>query len=184
MSRCTRVSRTRRDWQQYYATNSISRKRKHSFSRRDYCNSRSLLSISPTCTFWGYIAFRTLWLKPKVIRHILSICPLCLCIWILVNQFRTWSDYISNITFKISRNLGILSRITYVLHVPQHIRRNVYYTMIHPYMYIPYYYIVWPITTLLSYLNYTPYTIVLIALYLDPLADCLLTRCKNRQIFL
>src|SRR6218665_188939 len=50
---------------------------------------------------------------------------------ILVYQFLTWSDHASNITAKISRNLGILSRITYLL--PQHIRRNLYYTMIHPY---------------------------------------------------
>src|SRR6218665_3153644 len=51
---------------------------------------------------------------------------------ILVDQFLTWSDHISNITSKISRNLGILSRITYLL--PQHIRKNLYYTMIHTYM--------------------------------------------------
>ena len=58
---------------------------------------------------------------------------------ILVDQFLTWSDHISNITSKISRNLGILSRITYLL--PQHIRKNLYYTMIHPY--ISYCNIVW-----------------------------------------
>src|SRR6218665_2732150 len=33
---------------------------------------------------------------------------------ILVDQCLTWSDHISNIISKISRNLGILSRITYL----------------------------------------------------------------------
>src|SRR6218665_173810 len=87
---------------------------------------------------------------------------------ILVDQFLTWSDHISNITSKISRNLGILSRITYLL--PQHIRKNLYYTMIHPYIY-PIAILSGPLTTLLSYSNYTPYKIVLFAWYLDPLAD-------------
>src|SRR6218665_2603534 len=60
---------------------------------------------------------------------------------ILVDQFLTWSDHISNITSKMSRNVGIVSSrpITYLL--PQHIRKNLYYTMIHPY--ISYCNIVW-----------------------------------------
>src|SRR6218665_183595 len=58
---------------------------------------------------------------------------------ILVDLFLTWSDHISNITSKISRNLGILSCKTYLL--PLHIRRNLYCTMIHPY--ISYCNIVW-----------------------------------------
>src|SRR6218665_2483020 len=60
---------------------------------------------------------------------------------ILVDQFLTWYDHISNITSKVSRNLGILSRITYLL--PQHIRKNLYYTMIHPYIHVSYCNIVW-----------------------------------------
>src|SRR6218665_1694783 len=41
-----------------------------------------------------------------------------------------------------------------------------------------------PLTTPLSYLNYTPYEIVLFAWYLDPLADFRQTRCIKRPIFL
>src|SRR6218665_569846 len=98
---------------------------------------------------------------------------------ILVDQFLIWSNHISNIASKISRNLGILSRTTYLL--PQHIRKNSYYTMIHPY---PIATLSEPLTTLLSYLNYTPYKIVLFAWYLEPLPDFRQTKCIKRPIFL
>src|SRR5688572_5355178 len=50
---------------------------------------------------------------------------------VCLDECLTWTEHINIIAGKISRNLGILARISYL--IPIHIRRNLYYTLINPY---------------------------------------------------
>lgn len=58
---------------------------------------------------------------------------------VYVDQHLSWKDPIFNISIKISKNLGILTRISRIL--PSQTRITLYYTLIHPY--ITYCNIVW-----------------------------------------
>src|SRR6218665_1861620 len=49
-----------------------------------------------------------------------------------VDQFLTWKTIISSVSSKVAKNIGILSRLSYLL--PVHIRTSLYYTMVHPYL--------------------------------------------------
>ena len=49
-----------------------------------------------------------------------------------LDQHLTWNIHISQIASKISKNVGILSRIAYIL--PTRLRLNLYYSLIHPYL--------------------------------------------------
>ena len=51
---------------------------------------------------------------------------------IYVDQFLTWKDHIAHISAKIAKNIGILSRVAYLL--PTSIRLNLYYSIVHPYL--------------------------------------------------
>jgi len=51
---------------------------------------------------------------------------------IYVDQFLTWKDHIEAVATKIAKNIGILSRIAYLL--PINIRINLYYSIVHPYL--------------------------------------------------
>jgi hypothetical protein len=50
---------------------------------------------------------------------------------VFVDQHLTWNDHIENISSKIAKSIGILSRVAYLL--PTHIRISLYYSIIHPY---------------------------------------------------
>ena len=58
---------------------------------------------------------------------------------VYVDQHLSWKEHISNISTKIAKNLGILTRISRIL--PPQTRTALYYTLIHPY--ITYCNIVW-----------------------------------------
>ena len=49
-----------------------------------------------------------------------------------MDQHLTWNIHISQIASKISKNVGILSRIAYIL--PIRLRLNLYYSLVHPYL--------------------------------------------------
>ena len=49
-----------------------------------------------------------------------------------MDQHLTWNIHIAQIASKISKNVGILSRVAYLL--PTHLRLNLYYSLIHPYL--------------------------------------------------
>src|SRR6218665_3001757 len=51
---------------------------------------------------------------------------------IIVDQNLTWSKQITQITNKVSKNIGILSRISYKL--PAHTLISLYYSLIYPYL--------------------------------------------------
>jgi len=49
-----------------------------------------------------------------------------------IDQHLTWNDHIKNISAKISKNVGILKRVSYIL--PSSIRAKLYYSLIYPYL--------------------------------------------------
>ena len=49
-----------------------------------------------------------------------------------MDQHLTWNIHISHIASKVSKNVGILSRIAYLL--PIRLRLNLYYSLVHPYL--------------------------------------------------
>ena len=49
-----------------------------------------------------------------------------------IDEHLTWKEHIAVISKKISKNIGIISRIRHLL--PRHILVNLYYTLIYPYM--------------------------------------------------
>src|SRR6218665_4231343 len=49
-----------------------------------------------------------------------------------IDQFLTWKTHISNVSSKFAKNIGILSRLSYLL--PVHIPTSLYYTIVHPYL--------------------------------------------------
>ena len=49
-----------------------------------------------------------------------------------LDQHLTWNAHTSQIASKISKNMGILSKISYLL--PTQLRLNLYYSLIHPYL--------------------------------------------------
>src|SRR6218665_66970 len=51
---------------------------------------------------------------------------------VYLDRYLTWDYHTDQIASKVYKNIGILSRISYLL--PSNIRINVYYTMIHPYL--------------------------------------------------
>src|SRR6218665_2403733 len=51
---------------------------------------------------------------------------------VIIDSHLSWKDHITLITNKISRNLGIISRIKYCL--PFHVLLNLYYSLIFPYL--------------------------------------------------
>jgi hypothetical protein len=51
---------------------------------------------------------------------------------VYVDEHLTWNDHIAHISNKIAKNVGILSRISYLL--PRNIISNLYYSLIHPYL--------------------------------------------------
>jgi len=51
---------------------------------------------------------------------------------VIVDQNPTWSEHITQITNKVSKNIGILSRISYKL--PAHTLISLYYSLIYPYL--------------------------------------------------
>jgi hypothetical protein len=51
---------------------------------------------------------------------------------VMVDQHLTWSDHIKLIATKIGKNVGIISRLAYIL--PTKIRLSLYYTLVHPYL--------------------------------------------------
>jgi Reverse transcriptase (RNA-dependent DNA polymerase) len=51
---------------------------------------------------------------------------------VIIDQNLTWQDHISQISLKLAKNIGIISRISYKL--PSHILLNLYYSLINPYL--------------------------------------------------
>jgi len=51
---------------------------------------------------------------------------------VYVDEHLTWKEHIKNISTKIAKNIGILSRISYLL--PRNILINLYYSLIYPYL--------------------------------------------------
>jgi len=51
---------------------------------------------------------------------------------VYVDQSLKWNDHIEKISAKLARNIGIISRVAYLL--PEHIRTSLYYSMIDPYL--------------------------------------------------
>ena len=51
---------------------------------------------------------------------------------VVVDQNLTWKEHISEISIKLAKNIGILSRIAYKL--PANILTNLYYTLVYPYL--------------------------------------------------
>ena len=51
---------------------------------------------------------------------------------VYVDEHMTWKKHIKNISTKIAKNIGILSRISYLL--PCNILINLYYSLIYPYL--------------------------------------------------
>src|SRR6218665_1107739 len=51
---------------------------------------------------------------------------------VIVNQNLTWSEHITQITNKVSKNIGILSRISFKL--PAYTLISLYYSLIYPYL--------------------------------------------------
>src|SRR6218665_3021963 len=51
---------------------------------------------------------------------------------VIVDQNLTWSEHITQISNKVSKNIGILSRISYKL--PAHTLISLYYFLIYPYL--------------------------------------------------
>ena len=49
-----------------------------------------------------------------------------------LDQHLTWNIHIAQLASKISKNVGILSRIAYLL--PNHLRLNLYHSLVHPYL--------------------------------------------------
>jgi len=49
-----------------------------------------------------------------------------------LDEHLTWNSHISEVASKTSKNLGIMSRIAYLL--PSHIRLTLYYSLIYPYL--------------------------------------------------
>ena len=87
----------------------------------------------------NYILFRSYQKPPPITDTILSIMgtPItqvqsCKFLGVYVDQHLSWNEHISNISGKIAKNLGILSRISRLL--PSHIRSTLYYTLIYPYL--------------------------------------------------
>jgi len=54
------------------------------------------------------------------------------CLGVYVDQHLTWKVHIKNISSKIAKNIGILSRISYLL--PSYTRITLYYSLIYPYL--------------------------------------------------
>jgi len=44
----------------------------------------------------------------------------------------TWNEHINNISIKIAKSIGVISRIAYLL--PSNIRLNLYYSLMYPYL--------------------------------------------------
>lgn len=93
------------------------------------------LNISKT----NYILFRSHRKHPPPINESIKINKILIpCVeavkflGIEVDQSLTWKDHIETISSKIAKNIGIISRIAYLL--PTNILLNLYYTMIHPYL--------------------------------------------------
>src|SRR5688572_3512666 len=59
-----------------------------------------------------------------------------------IDQHLTWKVHINEISNKIAKNVGILSRIAYLL--PQSVKLNLYYALIYPYL--SYCNLIWAIT--------------------------------------
>ena len=59
---------------------------------------------------------------------------------VYLDRYLTWNYRTDQIASKVAKNIGILSRISYLLP-SNNIRINLYYTMIHPYL--PYCNLVW-----------------------------------------
>src|SRR6218665_1911979 len=51
---------------------------------------------------------------------------------VYIDQHLSWKEHIKNISIKIAKNIGILSRIS--LLVPPSIRKILYYTLVYPYL--------------------------------------------------
>src|SRR6218665_28884 len=49
-----------------------------------------------------------------------------------IDQCLTWKTHISSVSSKVAKNIGILSRLSYLL--PIHILTSLYYAMVHPYL--------------------------------------------------
>ena len=50
-----------------------------------------------------------------------------------IDQNLTWKVHINQIASKIAKNIGIISRIAYII-LPKTIRMNLYYTLVYPYL--------------------------------------------------
>src|SRR3984885_12851470 len=61
---------------------------------------------------------------------------------ICIVLYLTWKVHINEITRKISKNVGIISRIAHLL--PQSIKLNLYYSLVYPYL--SYCNLIWALT--------------------------------------
>jgi len=58
---------------------------------------------------------------------------------VYIDQHITWKIHLETVAFKISKNIGIISRIAYL--IPTNVRLNLYYSLIYPYS-VPQYHLV------------------------------------------
>ena len=62
--------------------------------------------------------------------------------WMDVDQHLTWNEHINQISTKIAKNIGILSRTSYIL--PKPVRLQLYYSLV--YLYLTYCNMIWAST--------------------------------------
>ena len=68
-----------------------------------------------------------IWIKGTPITQMVSTRFL----GVYIDQQLSWKEHIKNVSAKIAKNVGILSRSS--LLVPPHIRKTLYYTLVYPY---------------------------------------------------
>ena len=49
---------------------------------------------------------------------------------VIIDENRTWKNYIDTISKPISRNIGMLTKLKHYVHVPEHILYSLYCTLI------------------------------------------------------
>lgn len=100
-----------------------------------FINNRLSLNVSKT----NYILFRSHRKHLPSTEGVLTINNISIprvdnarFLGVHIDQFLTWKTHISSVSSKVAKNIGILSRLSYLL--PIHIRTSLYYTMVHPYL--------------------------------------------------
>ena len=87
----------------------------------------------------NYVLFRSRRKSVPPTDHILSIDSIPIAqvysskfLGVYIDQHLTWKDHINNISTKVAKNIGILSRVSYLL--PAKVKLSLYYSLVYPYL--------------------------------------------------